>query len=347
VQKIEIKQAGGYQRLEWVEAPDLCPAPGQVLVRVGAAGVNYADCIVRMGLYESAKKYVGWPITPGFEIAGVVAAVGRGVETFAVGDRVFGVSRFGGYATEVSVPPEQLFLIPEGMSITQAASIPVVFLTAWYALCELCRLEPGQKVLVHSAAGGVGSAALQIARVLQCEPVGIVGAEHKRAVALENGALEVFVRRDPELWQKVSRAEPAGYAAALDPNGADTLWQSYQALGPMGRLVVYGFSSMIPKGRGTPSYLKLALKYLSTPRFHPLQMTGANKSVMAFNLSYLFERHDLLQKAMHAMLELFGQGRLWPLGVREFALRDAAQAQAALESGDTTGKLVLVAARGG
>lgn len=341
--KIEVRKPGGYEKLEWLEAPDPSPGPDEVLVNVVAAGVNYADCIVRMGLYESAKAYVGWPITPGFEFAGHVARLGAGADGLQLGDTVFGVCRFGGYATQVVVPRSQLFVVPEGMQPAAAAGVPAVFLTAWYALSELSRLRPKMKVLVHSAAGGVGLAAVQIARAFDCEPIGIVGADHKLNVALEYGASQVFSKHDKDLWRRVREAAPDGYAAVLDPNGADTLRKSYDALGPMGRLIVYGFSSMLPMGRGKPSYARLVAKYLKTPRFNPIEMTGDNKSVMAFNLSYLFEHQELLTEAMAQMLELFAAGRLRPLGFQSFSLSEAGQAHRLLESGQTTGKLVLLA----
>ncbi len=340
--KIRIESPGGYDRLQLVETPDLVAEPGQVLVSVHVSGVNYADCIVRMGLYESAKKYVGWPITPGFDFAGVVKDVGDGVSSFRAGDEVFGVCRFGGYATQVSVPAAQVFAVPTGMSLVQAGGVPTVFLTAWYALRELCKLRPKMKILVHSASGGVGGAALQIAKAFDSDPVGIVGGAHKIEAARKNGAVEVIDKYDPALWQRVREAAPGGYSAVLDPNGGATLMKSYKALMPTGRLIVYGFSSMIPKNRGKPNYFKLITKYLRTPRFNPILMTGSNKSVMAFNLSYLFEQHAMLTEAMTELLELFAQGALKPLDTQSFPLAQAAQAHQALESGKTTGKLVLV-----
>src|SRR5262245_895497 len=105
-----------------------------------------------MGLYESARTYVGWPITPGFECAGRVAALGDRASPFAIGDEVFGVTRFGGYASHVAVPSVQLFRIPDAFTLVEAATFPTVFLTAWYALCELFRLRPGMTILVHSGA---------------------------------------------------------------------------------------------------------------------------------------------------------------------------------------------------
>lgn len=341
MEKIQIDKPGGYDRLRLVTVADLEPRAGEVLVSVHVAGVNYADCMVRMGLYASAKKYVGWPITPGFDFAGIVEKVGAGVSKFHPGQQVFGVTRFGGYATQVVVPAAQLFLLPPEMSLAQAGGVPTVFLTAWYALRELCRLRPGMKILVHSASGGVGGAALQLCRAYGCEPVGIVGGPSKFEVARKLGATQVFDKRAPDLWEQVRRAAPEGYSVVMDPNGEETLLKSYKALAPTGRLLVYGFSSMIPVNRGKPSYLRLATKYFRTPRFNPILMTGSNKSVMAFNLSYLFERHDMLAEGMDELFELFAVRKLSPLDIQSFPLAQAGEAHRALETGTTTGKLVL------
>src|SRR5215472_17268948 len=139
---VVIRRPGGHDRLRIETAPDPRPGEGEVVVESAAIGVNYADCIVRMGLYESAKKYVGWPITPGFEIAGTVAAVGEGVRDVRPGVRVIAVTRFGGYASHVRVPRDQLFAMPPSLSFAQAAAIPAVFLTAHYALFDLAAAKP-------------------------------------------------------------------------------------------------------------------------------------------------------------------------------------------------------------
>jgi NADPH:quinone reductase-like Zn-dependent oxidoreductase len=227
------------------------------------------------------------------------------------------------------------------MALSDAATVPTVFLTAWYALRELCKLRPKQKILVHSAAGGVGGAALQLARAFDCEPVGVVGGAHKLEVAKTNGAALVFDKHDPDLWHRIRQAAPNGYAAALDPNGRATLLRSYKSLMPSGRLIVYGFSSMLTMRHGKPNNFRLLSQYLRTPRFNPILMTGSNKSVMAFNLSYLFDRHEVLQEAMSELLDLFARGLLRPLATESFPFERVADAHRALEAGHTTGKLVL------
>src|SRR5687767_7678641 len=179
MRKVVIPRAGGYDRLTLETQPDPTPAPEEVVVTSEAIGVNYADCVIRMGLYASAKEFVGWPITPGFEFAGTVTAVGEGVSEFAPGAKVFGVTLFGGYSTHVVVPKRQLFLLPSRLEPAQAAGFPTVFLTAYYALFELAHPRPGANILVHSAAGGVGSALVQLGRIAGCRVVGVVGGAHK------------------------------------------------------------------------------------------------------------------------------------------------------------------------
>jgi NADPH:quinone reductase-like Zn-dependent oxidoreductase len=342
MKKIVVHKAGGYDRLTLESHPDPVPGRGEVLVATEAIGVNYADCIVRMGLYASAKKYVGWPITPGFELAGTVAAVGDGVDGWAVGRRVFGITRFGGYATHVVVPAHQIYPVPDGFTMNDAAGFPAVFMTAYYALCELVHPRPGSRMLVHSAAGGVGGALVQLGAILGCETVGVVGASHKKDAARRFGAAHVVDKSSEDLWPTIDRLVPGGFDVVLDANGVSTLAKSYQHVRPTGKLVVYGFHSMIPRRGGRPDYFKLARDYLRTPRFSPLAMTNDNKSVLAFNLSYLFEEQTVLREGMARLLGWIADGRIAPPPTTTFALDRVADAHRAIESGNTVGKLILV-----
>ncbi len=347
MRRVVVRHAGGWEKLELEQAPDPSPGEGEVLVRTEAAGVNYADVIVRMGLYESAKKYVGWPITPGFEFAGTVAATGPGVGDVSevkVGARVFGVTRFGGYATHVVVPRDQVLPMPKGMTASEAAAFPAVHLTAWYALFELAGVKPGMRVLVHSAAGGVGGALLQLSRIAKCTAVGVVGSTAKVEVARALGAQAVIDKSQGDLWRMARRHAPDGYDAVFDANGVETLKASYEHLAAPGRLVVYGFATMLPRGRGTgrPSWRKLAVDWLRTPRFDPLKMTNDNRSVMGFNLSYLFERKHELLPALERLVGWAEAGEIAPPRVTEFPLDQVAAAHRLIESGTTTGKLVLL-----
>lgn len=341
IRKVSIPRAGGYEQLRFATTARPLPGRGELRVAVAYAGVNYADCVVRMGLYESAKKYVGWPITPGFEVSGVVDAVGADVDPSWVGREVFAVTRFGGYATAVVVPVEQVFARPAGLTMAEAAAFAAVHMTAEVALTELAHVRAGERVLVHSAAGGVGSALVQLAKRAGCHVTAVVGTSAKVSAARALGADVVIDRATEDLWARATSVAPDGFDVVLDANGVSTLAASYAHTAPLGRLVVYGFHSMLPRAGGRPNWARLAVDWLRTPRFNPMSLTSTSRSVMAFNLSYLFERRALLSAGMNRLLAALSDGTLRPPTVTTWAFDDVARAHAALESGTTVGKLVL------
>lgn len=342
MQKVVIHRPGGHDRLCIEQHPDLSPGPGEVLVAVEAIGVNYADCVTRMGLYASAKHYVGFPITPGFEVTGRVAAIGPGVSDLQAGTEVMAVTRFNGYATQVVVRREQVFPRPAKLSVQQAAGFAAVFLTAWFALFELAHPRAGDTLLVHSAAGGVGSALVQLGRIAGCKVVGVVGASHKVDPVWRLGAIDVIDKSREDLWKAAERISPEGYHVVLDANGVSTLQQSYRHLAPVGKLVVYGFHSMLPRKGGRPNRLRLLWDYMRTPRFNPFSLTTRNRSVLGFNLSFLFDRSGLLHEAMDQLLRWVEDDKIRPLDVHTYPFEQVAQAHRDLESGQTVGKLVLI-----
>lgn len=339
--KIVIRRPGGFTRLKLEACAEVAPGPGEVAVETRAIGVNYADCIARMGLYKSANEFVGWPLTPGFEFSGTVVATGAGVDDLSPGARVFGVTRFGAYAERVVVPRSHLFPIPDALDFVQAGTIPVAFLTAWYALFELGNARRGASVLVHSAAGGVGSALCQLARDAGARVAGVVGSPHKVEHARAQGAELVIDKSRTPLWPAAREFAPQGFDIVLDANGAETLRQSFEHLAPMGRLVVYGFHTMMSRGSRLNPF-RLLVQYLRTPRFNPLEMVDRNVAVFAFNLSYLFSELPMYRATMGALLERFTEGRLSPLPVATHPLAAAGAAHAALQSGRTLGKLALI-----
>ncbi|MCB9612812.1 MAG: zinc-binding dehydrogenase [Sandaracinus sp.] len=340
--KIVIHRAGSYDQLRVESHPAPKPKAGEVAIDVKATGVNYADVIVRMGLYASAKELVGWPITPGFEVAGVVRELGEGVTDLKVGDRVIAGLLFGGYASSVVAPSTQVWKLPEALSFEQGAGIPAVYLTGWFALHFLAHPRKGDRVLVHSAAGGVGSVLVQMAKRVGCEVTGVVGRTEKVAVARALGCDHVLDKSKEDLWARAKTIAPKGFDLVLDANGVETLKHSYDHLRPAGKLVVYGFATMMPKTGGKPNYLKLAADWIRTPRFNPLDLTNQSKSVLAFNLSYLFDRMDLLGAAMDDVLAWIESGELKPPATTTFPLTQVADAHKHIESGKSTGKLILL-----
>lgn len=342
MQKIVIHKAGDYRQLRLETHPDLNPSDDTVVVDVRGCGVNYADVLVRWGIYESAKQLVGWPITPGFEFAGVVKECGKNTGRFALGQKVFGVTLFNAYASEVVVPESQLYALPESMSFEEAAAFPAVFLTAYHALFQNIVARPGMTALIHSAAGGVGSSLVQLCKIFGIRTIGVVGSSHKTEF-LESLCCDVVIDKSTsDLWPEVEKHAPQGVDLCFDANGLETLRQSYNHLSTCGKLVSYGAHSMLPKTGGKINWPKLALNYLRAPRFNPLEMTSENKSLITFNLSFLFARQDLFQEGMSALLGWYAEQRLRLPPVKTFKLSEVAEAHRALESGATVGKLVLL-----
>jgi NADPH:quinone reductase-like Zn-dependent oxidoreductase len=340
MQRIVIDRPGGYAALRLVEAPDPQPGRGEIAIAVEACGVNYADGIIRMGLYASAKELHGYPITPGFEVAGRIAALGDGVAGWQVGDRVIGVTLFGGYTSRIVLPVDRVFRCPDGLALDAAAAIPTVFLTAWFMVHQQVYPRAGETWLVHSAAGGVGGALAQLGRLAGVRVVGVVGGPRKVDAAKRAGCVEVIDKSCEDLWARARALAPGGYDAVFDANGVSTLRGSWDHLAPMGKLLVYGFASMLPRD-GRLNWLRLAWDWLRTPRFNPLRMTQTNRSVLACNLSFLSAHAGRLADGMRWLLARFEAGELQAPPVTVFPLARAADAQRAIESGATVGKLVL------
>ena len=342
MQKIVIHRPGGFSRLKIESFPDPIATDDEIVVQVKAIGVNYADCVIRMGFYSSAKKYVGWPITPGFDFSGIVLQVGKKVDDFKPGDRVFGVTRFNGYSTHVVVPAYQLFHLPESKSFEEGGAFATIYLTAYYALHMSVKLYPNSTILIHSAAGGVGCALLQLSRLAGWRTIGVVGQSDKVKIAEDMGADIVIDKSKHDLWQEVDKISPEGLDAVLDGNGYITLRDGLKHLRANGKLIAYGFHSMFPRRHGYPNLFKIAIDYFRTPRFNLLGMHDKNYSLVTFNLSFLFHRTDLLKAATEDLFNWFSEGKISMPPIKSYPFTESAQAHRDLQSGRTVGKLVLV-----
>lgn len=336
--QIIIEKPGGYRVFRLDDTPIEDPLPGEIQVDVRACGINFADISVRLGLYAAAKG--SYPICPGLEFAGVVARTGSNIKDFEPADRVFGASHFGAYTTAINSARQNLWKLPDTWDFKKGATFPVAYLTAYYALHHVGHLRVSDKVLVHSAAGGVGTALLHLLKTNGNISVGVVGRSQKVSAAEKAGATFVIDKGKQDLWARAEELSPEGYDLILDANGASTLKESYQHLRSAGRLLIYGFASMFSRsGRKNP--VKLIWYYLRTPRFNPFDLTGSNKTVSGFNLIYLFDRVDLFRNIMDTLLEWEQEGRLPPMPITTFPFEDVTKAHQAMESGATVGKLVL------
>ncbi len=336
--RIVITRSGGPEVLSYEPFEPPPPAPGEVSIDVAAIGVNFADIFCRLGLYAAAPPP---PFTPGFEIAGVVTAVAGDVTTPRIGERVIGLTRFGGYASQINLPASWTRPLPDGWSFEQGAAFPVVFLTAWHGLVNVGRLAEGETVVVQTAAGGVGTAACQVCRALGARVIGTVGSTTKRQPALDAGADEVVVSRGYRVWPEIDRlTDGKGVDLVFDAVGGRGLKEGWKRLALGGRLVVYGFAEMMPR-RGLRNWPLLAWRALRMPRFNPFQMTATNKTVAGFNLVFMWNNSELFQTALDALFERAEAGTLAPVVGATYPFEQVVEALDLLQSRRSTGKVVL------
>jgi NADPH:quinone reductase len=298
-----LRETGGPEQLVLEEAPEPEARDGEVVVRVRAAGVNFADVLVRRGRYPQPPEL---PTVPGSEVAGEVD-----------GRRVMALPRGGGYAEAVAAHEQLVVPLPDGASFEEGAGFLLTYLTAWIPLTRQVRVGPGTVVLVHAGSGGVGAAAIQLAKHLGAEVVATASTEEKRTVALEQGADRAFGYED--------FAEEVRADVVLDPVGGEVFTQSFGVLKPLGSVVALGFAG----GWWEP--------------LDPAPLVGRNLSMHGFYLGRLM-RHEsrLVQEAVGEVLELWSSGAVKPLVGATFPLERAADAHALIEARGHVGKVVLV-----
>jgi NADPH:quinone reductase-like Zn-dependent oxidoreductase len=334
-QSIQISRYGGPEVLELVEISSRAPRQNEVKINTSAMGINFADLMMRMGLYPEAPPR---PFTPGYEMSGTVVEVGKDVTRFKAGDRVFGATRFGGYASEVVVPEDQIWKTPNSLSDVEAAAIPVNFITAALALDEMARVRKGDRVLIPSAAGGVGVAAVQIAARAGAKVTGLVGSPAKFELVRALGAETVLTN---DQWEKMSDAEAGQFEVVLDAAGGTALKRSYRRTAPAGRVVYYGASGMVT---GNKRSILTALKQLAqTPVFFPLQLMKVNRGVFGLNVLQIFDPKNqaVAVKCMNSILEHFEKGEFRVVIGKTFPLSEAAAAHSYLQSRKAVGKVIL------
>jgi len=338
MQQVWITRVGPPEVLELREAPDPTPKPGEVLIRVRALGVNFADIMARLGLYPDAPKL---PAVVGYEVAGDIAAMGSGV-TRTIGEKVFAITRFGGYSDKVCVPTAQAVPLPESMSYEEGAAVPVNYLTAYQMLVQMGSLKSGERVLVHSAAGGVGLAAIDLCRIQGAEVFGTASAS-KHTFLRERGVAHVIDYRTQDYEAEVKRLTGGrGVHIVLDAMGGEHWKKGYRCLAPSGRLVMFGLSSAAT-GK-TRSILSLLKTLLRTPLFSfpPLRLINDNKALVGVNLGHMWGETELLTSWLLQLLAWYRGGKIRPTVGARFPLAEAAAAHHYIQERRNIGKVVLV-----
>jgi len=336
MRQVVIPRYGPPDVFETREAPDPSPGDGEIRIRVRAAGVNFADVLARLGLYPDAPKP---PMVVGYEVAGHIDSVGRSVVGVAEGDRVAAITRFGGYSDVVAVPANQAFHVPDQLSDSEAAAVPVNYLTASLALYRMAALAPGETVLVHNAGGGVGVAAVQLARLRRATVIGTASA-FKHDALRSFGVEHAIDYRHADVAGDVKKlTRGRGVDVILDPIGGRSFTASYRMLAPLGRLIIFGLSAAAPGERRSIWHAFHA--WLSTPRFDPLSLINRNRGVFGLHVGHLWDERRQLAPLMEMLMSEFRAERLKPVVARTFPLERAADAHRFIQSRQNIGKVVL------
>lgn len=339
VRRVIYRRYGTPDVLELEQVASTPLAAGQLRVAVAYAGVNYADVIARRGFYKWAPPL---PTCVGFEVAGTVTELGPGVSTHAVGDHVVAITRFGGYADELVLAAERAFRLPAGTSLEEAAALPAVTITAWHSLCEIARVRRGERILIQAVAGGVGLAALQIAKHLGLETYGTASSEEKLAFARHHGLDHGinYAREDfePALLRLT---EQRGVDCVLDSLGGEGLRKGYRCLARGGTLVSIGAAQVAPTGRGVLPLLKAGAELVRGGVFHPFQLIEENRAIAGVQVLLLWDELDRIGRGMTQILDWWRSGIIRPHVDRVFPLAEASAAHVLLESRKSRGKLLL------
>ena len=330
MRSLVITRHGPPEVLQVQERPDPAPARGQILIDVRAAGINFADLMARMGLYPDAPEP---PCVVGYEVAGTVAALGDGVDRFTVGDRVAAPVRFGGYAERAVTAADGAFPLPDTMSFEDGAAIPVNYATAWEAIVRAGNVQSGERVLIHSAGGGVGIAATQLAKRAGAEVWGT--ASPGKHDAIREFGVDHPVDYTAPGWE---RGVPE-LDLVMDAIGGASFGRSYKLLRAGGRLVCFGASGLVA---GSERNLLAAAKTaVRMPWFSIVRQMSASKSVIGLNVLTLWDEHGS-GRWSGPLTELIETGAITPVVARSFPLDQGAGAHRFIAERRNTGKVVLV-----
>ena len=332
---------GGPEVLEVQERPDPPVGPGEVRIDVRAAGINFADTMARVGLYPDAPKP---PCVLGYEVSGEVESVGDGVEAPSVGDRVVAGMRFGGQASMVTVPADQVLPLPDRLSFEQGAAIPVNYATAYCALVLMGGVKPGERVLVHAAAGGVGTAGVQIARHHGGEVLGTSSAVKHDAIR-DLGVAHAIDYRTQDFESEVRRLTGGqGVDVIMDATGPSNFRKDYRLLRQGGRLIMYGLSeASAGTGRDMRKLVGslVRMPFATVPWWKSLQVMNENKGVFGLNMLSWWDREGDVSRITGPLVEELEAGDLEPVVAESFPFERNGDAHRFIAERRNVGKVVL------
>jgi len=330
-----ITKAGSLANIKLVDENLPEPESDEVTVEIKAIGLNFADLFAIQGLYSATPK---GSFIPGLEYSGVIIKKGRNVSGFETGDKIMGAIRFGAYATHLNIDTRYILKLPDDWSFEEGSAFIVQSLTAYYSLIELGGIKENYNVLINSAAGGVGIYANRIAKRFNAFTIGSIGSESKRNFLINEGYDEIIVRNNNFSKHLKSALGKRELNLVLESIGGKIFDESFKALAPSGRIMVYGgaqYMSNSPR----PNLLKIIPKFLARPKIDPLSLSDSNKSVMGFNLIYLWDRPDDLNNMTQSILNMNLEK---PYIGKEFPFRKLLSALKYFQTGRSIGKVVVV-----
>jgi NADPH:quinone reductase-like Zn-dependent oxidoreductase len=337
MRQVVTTKNGGIEVLKVQEAPDPKPSKGEVIIRVHAAGLNFADILARQGLYPDGPKK---PCVMGYEVAGVVEEIGEDADPTLLGKSVIAMTRFKGQAEKVVVQERQLFRKPDSLTFEQAAAIPVNYLTAYALLIVMGGLRSTESVLIHNAGGGVGLAALDIAMKIGAKTFG-TASPGKHQFLRERGLDHPIDYRNQDWFPVLKQlTNGRGVELVIDPIGGEHWKKSYAALRTTGRLGMFGVSTA--SANGFKGKLKLVKAALQMPRFHPLGLLNKNRGVFGLNLGHMWHEPEKVGEWVQALMTGVSEGWIRPFVDKAFTFDQVGEAHSYIESRKNLGKVVLV-----
>ena len=336
MRQIWVKKYGDPTVLQIETAPQPTPRTGEVRIRVQVCGVTFAELLARMGMFSDSPTP---PFIPGFEIVGVVDQVGQGVPNLKEGDVVFGFTRHGGYSSVVCVPHTQVFKRLDWMPPADAAAILAHYLMAYMMLVVMGSVQPGDKVLIHGASGGVGLAALDICRIIGAETYGTSSPE-KHDFLLSHGLHYAIDYRNHDFEKILNNMTGGrGVQLILDPFGGVYWPKNYRLLSPAGRLVNYGMASMVAGQRR--SLLSTLRTMIMMPFYTPLKLMRDNKAVMGAGMEQLWPNFNVVRPWMKQLITWYDEALFRPQIAKSFPLESAVEAHQFLHERKNIGKVLL------
>ena len=311
------------------------PKQGQVRVKVAFAGINFADLLMRLGFYQPRPPY---PFTPGYEVSGVIDALGDAESQFTIGQRVVAAMSTGGQSSHVVVDAQRVLPLPEEISLEAAAAMPVTYLTAHHMLHHLGHLDEHESVLIHGGAGGVGTAALQLCRWAGVSKVWATASGSKSEI-IESYGGRAIDRHNQDFVSIIKKeTDNQGVDHILDPIGGDNLTRSLSVLKEGGRLYTYGMSAVAPTSKR--SMLRSFLAWRKTPAFDPLRLMTRNRGVFGVHMG-TWKNEAVMLKQLQRIMEGVIAGALNPVIDSNFDVEDVAKAHQHLHDGKNIGKVLL------